>query len=187
MKKTLRIIFILLLTVLILAANTVFSVAAAEDEAIDLREVLTVRDEKHADYADRLNDGVYSSYVSYKKAESVTLSGGQEMGYAYIGWQKVPSSVKIAWLDRENKTVAETDLSPALWNEYYAAPQEGVCGFTLTFKEECAISELSAFTIGELPEELPRFEAPLKEPAIMLIVAYPGEELSCFGPCRSCT
>ena len=181
MKKTLRIIFILLLTVLILAANTVFSVAAAEDEAIDLREVLTVRDEKHADYADRLNDGVYSSYVSYKKAESVTLSGGQEMGYAYIGWQKVPSSVNIAWLDRENKTVAEADLSPALWNEYYAAPQEGVCGFTLTFKEECAISELSAFTIGELPEELPRFEAPLKEPAIMLIVAYPGEELSCFG------
>ena len=175
MKKSLRISCIVLLTVLILTGNTVFSVAATEEEAVELREILTVQDEKHAEYADRLNDGVYSSYVSYKKAESVTVSGDQEIGYAYIGWQKIPTSVKIAWLDRDKKALSEAELSPALWNEYYAAPQDGVCGFTLTFKEECAISEISAFTAGELAEELPRFEAPLKEPAVMLIVAYPGE------------
>ena len=181
MKRSLRIICILILTVLILAGNTVFSVAATEEEAVELREVLTVQDEKHAEYADRLNDGVYSSYVSYKKAEYVTVSGDQEIGYAYIGWQKIPTSVKIAWLDRDKKALSEAELSPALWNEYYAAPQDGVCGFTMTFKEECAISEISAFTAGALAEELPRFEAPLKEPAVMLIAAYPGEELSCFG------
>ena len=63
MKRTLRSIGILLFTVLILAANTVFSVAASEEEAADLREVLTVQDEKHAAYQERLNDGFYITYV----------------------------------------------------------------------------------------------------------------------------
>lgn len=181
MKKRLRISCILLLTVLILAANTVFSVAAAEEEAVDLREVLTLQDKDHAEYADRLNDGVYSSYMSYKKGESVTAFGEHEIGYAYIGWQTVPASVKIAWLDQDKKTVAEEELSPALLNEYYTAPQAGVFGFILSFKEVCGISEVSAYTVGELSCELPRLEAPLKEPTVMLIAAYPGEELSCFG------
>ena len=35
MKKALRISFILILTVLILSANTVFSVAEPEDQAVD--------------------------------------------------------------------------------------------------------------------------------------------------------
>jgi hypothetical protein len=42
MKKALRISFILLLTVLILGANTVFS--AAVEEAVDVREVTVIRD-----------------------------------------------------------------------------------------------------------------------------------------------
>ena len=41
MKKALRITSILILTVLILAANTVFC-AAAEEEAADMGELLTV-------------------------------------------------------------------------------------------------------------------------------------------------
>ena len=53
MKKTLRIGCILLLTVLILTANAVFSVAAVEDEAVDLSEYATISDEKHAAYASR--------------------------------------------------------------------------------------------------------------------------------------
>ena len=47
MKKIWRISSIVLLTVVILAANTVFSVAEPA-EAVDLREVMTLQDEKHA-------------------------------------------------------------------------------------------------------------------------------------------
>ena len=43
--KRLKRICILLLTVLLLAANTVFSVAEGEEEAVDMREVLTLSDE----------------------------------------------------------------------------------------------------------------------------------------------
>ena len=64
MKRALRISCILLLTVLILLANTVFSVAEPADEAVDLSEVLTVLDQKHADYIGRLTDKVYNSCVS---------------------------------------------------------------------------------------------------------------------------
>lgn len=179
MKKALRTSCIWLFTVLILAANTVFSVA--EEEAVDLREVLTVRDEKHAPYQDRLNDGVYTTYVSYDKGDSVTVSGRYEIGYAYIGWQKRSASVKIIWLDQDEKAVAEEDVVPALWNDYFPAPQEGVFGYTLAFSQTGAVSELSAYTAGELSRELPLFEAPLHEPAVMMIVGCPGEELSCFG------
>ena len=48
--KRLKRICILLLTVLLLAANTVFSVAETEEEAVDMGEVLTITDEKHAAY-----------------------------------------------------------------------------------------------------------------------------------------
>ena len=179
MKKALRISFILLLTVLILGANTVFS--AALEEAVDVREVTVIRDEKHAAYVNRLNDGVYTTYVSYKKGEKVSALSSEQIGYAYIGWQKLPAAVKIAWLDRDQRTVATEDHTAALLNEYLPVPQEGIYGYTLTFSGEGAISELSAFTAGELPRELPLFKAPEKEPALMLIAAYPGEELSCFG------
>ena len=71
MKRALRISCILLLTVLILLANTVFSVAEPADEAVDLSEVLTVLDQKHADYIGRLTDKVYNSCVSYAAGETV--------------------------------------------------------------------------------------------------------------------
>ena len=99
MKKALRISCILLLTVLILAGNTVFSMAESENEALDMREVMTVQDEKHAEYAFRLNDGFYNTRVSYNMGESVTLFGSEDIGYAYIAWQKLPASVKLTWLD----------------------------------------------------------------------------------------
>ena len=181
MKKALRISFILLLTVLILSANTVFSVAEPEDAAVDMGEVLTVSDEKHADYASRLTDRVYNSYISYAAGDTVSVYGGAEMGWAFIGWQKKPGSVKITWLDQEKKAILSQDYSPAQLDEYIPAPQEGVCGFTLTFKQEGAVCELSAYTPGQLPEDLPQFEAPMKKAAVMVIVGYPGDELPCFG------
>ena len=181
MKKALRISCILLLTVLFLTANTVFSAAASEEEAVDVREVLTIRDEKHAANIDRLRDGVYNSCVSYNVKEYVSVFCGTELGYAYIGWKKLPTSVKLIWLDEAQKDVGSQDITPTQLNEYYPAPQHGVYGYTLICTQETVISELSAYTKGELPPELPRFEKPVKDTTIMLIVGYPGEELSCFG------
>ena len=95
MKRVLRISCILILTVLILTANTVFSVADPATEAVDMGEVLTISNEKHAAYTDRLTDGVYNSYVSYASGEKVGVYGTTDMGYAFIGWQQKPASVKI--------------------------------------------------------------------------------------------
>ena len=116
MKKALRISCLLLLTVLILTANTVFSVA--ESEAVDVREVLSIRDEKHSNYTNRLNDGVYTTYVSYKTGETVTVFGSMELGYAYVGWQKADTSVKITWLDQDQNALTSEDHVPAGLNEY---------------------------------------------------------------------
>ena len=181
MKRVLRISCILILTVLILTANTVFSVADPATEAVDMGEVLTISNEKHAAYTDRLTDGVYNSYVSYASGEKVGVYGTTDMGYAFIGWQQKPASVKISWVDKDRKEVSSQDWAPAQLDEYIAAPQAGICGFTLTFKQDCAVCELSAYTLGELPKELPQFEAPIKKAAVMLIVGYPGDELPCFG------
>ena len=182
MKKALRISCILLLTVLILAANTVFSLAAPEEgTAVDMREVMTLQDEKHAAYLYRLTDGAYITRVSYNSGESVGAFFPEEIGCAYIGWQKLPTSVKLTWTDKDRKSVGSEDLSPTQLNQYIPAPQGGVYGYTLMFRQDGFISELSAFTAGELPADLPRFEAPLKNPAVMLVAGYPGEELSCFG------
>jgi len=181
MKKALRISFIVFLAVLILSANTVFSVAEPEDGAVDMGEVLTVSDEKHAAYANRLTDRVYNSYVSYNAGETVSVHGGTEMGWAFIGWQKKPASVKITWLDQDKKAMESQDHAPAQLDEYIPAPQAGVYGFTLTFKQEGEVCELSGYTPGRLPEELPRFEAPLEKPAVMVIAGYPGDEIPCFG------
>ena len=181
MKKALRISCILLLTVLILAGNTVFSMAESENEALDMREVMTVQDEKHAEYAFRLNDGFYNTRVSYNMGESVTLFGSEDIGYAYIAWQKLPASVKLTWLDKDKKAVSTEDHTATRLYEYIPVPQEGVTGYTLLFKQDGFVSEISAFSAGELPNDLPQFEAPLKNPAVMIIAGWPGEELSCFG------
>lgn len=181
MKRALRIICILILAVLILTANTVFSVADPLEEAADMREALTVLDEKHAAYGDRLTDGNYNSCVSYVNGDTVSVYGATDIGYAFLGWQKKPAAVRIAWLDQDKKTIATQKLVPAQLDEYIPVPQEGICGFTLTFQQDCGLCELSAYTAGELPEELPQFGAPIKSPAVMVIVGYPGDELPCFG------
>ena len=67
--KRLKRICILLLTVLLLAANTVFSVAEGEEEAVDMREVLTLSDEKHAAYTARLTDGLENPICSATSME----------------------------------------------------------------------------------------------------------------------
>ena len=181
MKRVFRVSCIVLLTVLILLANTVFSVAEPEAEAVDMKEVLTVADEKHADYTSRLTDEVYNSYISYASGEKVSVYAGSEMGFAFLGWQKKPASIRITWLDQNKKEIVSQDHAPARLDEYIPAPQEGVYGFTLTFKQDCAVSELSAYTAGQLPSDLPQFEAPIQKPAVMLIVGYPGDEIPCFG------
>ena len=181
MKKALRISCILLLTVLILTANTVFSSAVHEKEAVDLREALTVADEKHGAYASRLTDGMYNTRVSYADGEKVSVSCGTEIGCAFIAWQSMPSKVSIAWTDKEGKTIANEEWTPARLDDYIDVSQPGVCGYTLTFQKACSVSELGAYTAGELSDDLPRFEAPLKKPAVMLITGYPGDELACFG------
>ena len=181
MKKALRISCIWILTVLILLANTVFSLAASEEEAVDMREVMLVQDEKHPDYAYRLNDGAYNTRVSYNMGESVSLFGSEDIGYAYIAWQKLPASVKLTWVDKDRKAVTSEDHTPTRLYEYIPVPQAGIAGFTLLFKQDGFISELSAYTAGELPKDMPQFDPPLKNPTVMIIAGWPGEELSCFG------
>ena len=124
MKRALRISCILLLTVLILLANTVFSVAEPADEAVDLSEVLTVLDQKHADYIGRLTDKVYNSCVSYAAGETVGVYGSTEMGYAFLGWHTKPASVKITWVDQDRKEVASQDWAPAQLDE--CVPDGGI-------------------------------------------------------------
>ena len=181
MKRTLRIICILLIAVLILTANTVFSVAENEDEAADMREVLTVSDKKHEKYVGRLIDGFYGSYVSYESNQTVSVYSGAEIGYAYIAWYDIPSKVVLTWVDKDQKNISSENLSPTLLDEYIPVPQKGIYGFTLTFKAESSVSELSAYTAGTLPQELPVFEEPMKGAAVMVITGYPGDELTCFG------
>ena len=180
MKRALRVICILLLTVFVLTGNTVFS-AAAEGEAVDLREGLSVSDKKHESYAYRLTDGVYNSYISYEVKEAVTVQVGAEIGYAHIAWQERPGKVTLSWLDKDKKTVSSEERSPSLMEEFIPVPKEGVCGYTLTFQQKGAVSELGAYSAGQLPAELPVFEEPLKDPAFMIITGYPGDELACFG------
>lgn len=181
MKRALRFSCIVLLAVLILTANTVFSVAETEDEAVDMGEVLTILDEKHTAYLDRMMDRVYNSRVSYNAGETVGVYSTSDMGYAYIAWHTMPTSVKITWVDKNRKSVSTQEYKPAGWNEYISVPQEGVCGYTLSFQQSCAISELSAYTPGQLSDELPQFESAIQNPAVMIIVGYPGDELVCFG------
>ncbi|MBQ9322897.1 MAG: hypothetical protein IJR81_01510, partial [Clostridia bacterium] len=179
--KRLKRICILLLTVLLLAANTVFSVAEGEEEAVDMREVLTLSDEKHDAYTARLTDGVFNSRVSYVSGETVSVYSTIDMGYAYVAWNILPAGVKITWLDADRKNISSQDHVPVQYSEIIPVPQSGVRGFVIYFQGESAISELSAYTPGELPQELPQFKAPEKNPAVMLVCGYPGEELSCFG------
>ena len=181
MKRAVRPICILILTVLILAANTVFSVAETDTEAVDMREVLTVSDEKHAAYADRLLDRVYGSYISYGAGEAVSVQSSEDIGYAFIAWETLPAKVTLTWLDMNRKAVSSEERAPAQLDEYVPAPQEGICGFRLTFPQETAVSELGAYTMGRLPDDLPLFESSLKDPALMVIAGYPGDELVCFG------
>jgi len=179
--KRLKIICIFLLTVLLLTVNTVFSVAEAGETAADMGEVLTISDEKHSATAGRMADRVYNTRVSFVPGETVSVYSTEDMGYAYIAWHTLPAAVKITWLDGERKNISSQDHAPRQLEEYIPAPQEGVRGFVIYFQNDGAISELSAYTPGAMPLELPRFQDPVKEPALMLICGYPGEELSCFG------
>ena len=180
MKRKLRSIFILLFTVLILTANTVFSVAESE-EAVDMGEVLTITDEKHAAYISRLMDRVYTTRVSYKAGETVSVFGNLDMGYAYIAWDDLPEKIRITWLDGNKKEVSSEERKPARLDECIPVPREGIRGYILTFQKDGSVSELTAYTPGRLSEEMPRFEEPIKNPALMVITGYPGDELVCFG------
>ncbi|MBO4515671.1 MAG: hypothetical protein J5721_08375, partial [Lachnospiraceae bacterium] len=90
MKRALRVICILMLTVFVLMGNTVFSVAA-ETGSVDMGEILTISDKKHTSYVGRLTDRIYNSYISYESGEAVSVYSSSEIGYAYIAWEKLPS------------------------------------------------------------------------------------------------
>ena len=171
MKRVFRSIIICTFTVLILAGNTVFSVAESNGEAVEMKDALTVSDQKHSAYVYRLTDGVYNSYVSYEEKQTVSAVCGDEIGYAYIAWQQLPGKVTLTWLDRNNKTVATEERSPILMDEYIPVPQEGVFGYTLLFSQDGGLCELSAYTAGALPGDMPQFTAPEKNVTVMLIAA----------------
>ena len=140
MKRALRVICILLLTVFVLMGNTVFS--AAETESVDMAEILIVSDDKHASYVGRLTDRAYGSYISYESGEAVSAYCSSGIGYAYIAWEELPSKVTLTWVDKDRKTVSSENRSPLVLDEYVPAPGEGLCGFTLTFKSDCAAESL---------------------------------------------
>ena len=179
MRKTIRTACILFLTVLIIAANTVFSVA--ETEAVDMGEILNVSDSKNPAYVKRLLDRAYNTRVSYTAGQSFEVFGSEQMGYAYIGWHTLPGQVKITWMDKNKQSLSSQEHAPSLYDEILPVPGEGVYGFKVEFKQEGAVSEVSAFTPGTLPADLPQMKAPIRKPAVMLICGYPGDELACFG------
>lgn len=174
----------LLVAILLLSGIPVLGEEEAKEaeapEAMHLLAQAQVSSKPENKHLDRLSDGKISSYTEFPAGATLTLQVGSPLQGVYIQWKALPEKYTLQWLD-EAGTASEKEVrTPFTVNEYIPVP-EGVQGLMLTFPKKTGISEMELYGEGTLPCTLQQWEAPMENPAYMLLCGYPGDELLFFG------
>ena len=104
-------------------------------------------------------------------------------GYVVIEWETEPTGYIFSQYDEQQGPIGavnQSDTFGGMTQVFELDPEARYVVITLTRKEQ-AIAELSVYSAGDLPADMPRWSAPYVKTDIMLVCAYPGDEFVTFG------
>ena len=176
MKKTALLLAMLFL--LFCLPQSAFCRTVGEMERAERLAVCAAMPETREDEAFLLTDDCAYTYVAFASASTVRFSFSDEAACLVTVWETEPERVLLTCY------AGETMLSQsALDVPYLSVVTDLPAGTTdaeLTFETEASLSEVRAYTAGNLPETEYLWEK-AEHPDVLLVVAYPGDEYRFFG------
>lgn len=123
-----------------------------------------------------MTDDSISTYVSLSGGSTVTLTSAEEMTGLYIMWNKIPGQ----W-NYTADGVSYTAGDEGFLHEYVAL-EEPALQIVLTIPEDGGeITDLYAFSAGELPDWVQVWEPPLEQADILLFSTHSDDEQLFFA------
>ncbi len=104
-------------------------------------------------------------------------------GYVVIEWNTEPTGYIFSQYDEQQGplgAINQTDVFGGLTQVFALDPAARYVMLTLTRKDQ-GIAEITVYSAGDLPADMPRWSAPYVKTDIMLVCAYPGDEFVTFG------
>lgn len=104
-------------------------------------------------------------------------------GYVHIEWQKEPTGYVFAQYDADKNEIASSDGGAeytGITQMYELREDARYVLITLT-DEDQAICEVTVYSAGDLPSGVQRWYPAYTKCDLMLVAAYPGDELVTFG------
>lgn len=120
---------------------------------------------------------------SGKNARLLITLPANGAGYVHIEWQKEPAGYVFAQYDSDKNEIASSDGSAeytGITQMYELSADARYVLITLT-DEDQAICEVSVYSAGDLPSAVQRWYPAYTKCDLMLVAAYPGDELVTFG------
>ncbi len=155
--------------------------APDQADAADVTDtaVLTLPERASA-YAANLTDGAVASYVLFKKDEQLLITLSQMAAALVLEWNSLPKSYELSIFDANGAVLTDETVTPAFLNMFHELPANAAT-LCITASEACELSTVQLFGLGTLPSSVQRWTQPQAEPDLLLIAAYPGNVLECFG------
>ncbi len=127
--------------------------------AVCINESCTISvPERLNEYAWRLTDGWAGSFLAFEAGEELTVSSKEPIG----GYMLFGSGTMFT--------------APCLWVEL-----AGEKSFSVELIDTAEIFEVKIYSVGEVPSEVQRWKSPDSSADVLVVAAYPGDELSCFS------
>lgn len=104
-------------------------------------------------------------------------------GYVYIQWQDEPTGYVFAQYDADKNEIASSDGGAEYTgiNQIYELREDARYVLITLADEDQAICEITVYSAGELPSGVQRWYPAYTKCDLMLVAAYPGDELVTFG------
>ena len=145
-----------------------------EPPATELTASLSLTD-SIGGYTPLLLDGDHSTYLSYRRGDSLTVSGPEPIHALYLKWYTPPEKYVV--------TVGRRNITAGIHgylHEFLLLPDDGT-EITLDMKGLSQLCELRAFTDGALPADVQVWEEPCHQADVLIFSAHGDDDVIFFG------
>lgn len=175
-----------LLGVLLLLGSFAVPVMASDADSSDAlaadvtaAAVFTLSERASA-YAANLTDGSAATYLQFKATETLQIALPVGTAGLVLEWYTLPSAYDLLVCSESGAVLLQESVKPSFLNMYHALPADAAT-LTLSFSAPVELSTVQLYGTGTLPSTVQRWTAPTDHPDVLLIAAYPGNVLECFG------
>lgn len=173
-------IFLILLAVCLLLTGVTY---AAEGESKDVSKRAVFKRDGWNKSTVRANDNDMCTRIELEAGEHLTVRAEDKrpLGWLFLRFSGVPAPFSVTELDGAGETLRVNELAPAELSMPVALGENCVSAVICCETEQLFMSEISVYSAGTLPENVPVMSPSIEKTDMLIITTHPDDEWLFLG------